>query len=196
MGGRVHVASYRELGLNKREMVERLAFAGEWLFGDWHTHVVARCLCYVYACQPVTYDKAWGCYLEAASRSGRIADPAAFKRSVGDMKRLGLVEGYNLVDEGEEWERCVEEERVRAERDKRIKRSPEERCLEKLGHDYWIQATPRLCRLLYEKIASKPCVLRAPKPPCLVAATNPQATPLEGTPLVQHASPRVSVART
>ena len=165
MGGRVRVYSYRELGLNKYEMVERLALAGKWLFGDWHTHVVARCLCYVYACQPVTYDMVWGCYLETVKNEGGRFD--AFKRVIGNLSRLGLLDGVNLVDGNEEWERCLEQERERAEKDKRIKRSPEERCLERLGHDYWLQANPVLCGLLYKATISKPCVLKAPRPPCL-----------------------------
>ncbi len=157
------VTSYGTKGINKREMIERSALRGEWLFGDWHTHVIAFHLCYTFGGEPVYYNDLWGRYLDAVSETEKRFD--AFKRALRSLIRKGLVDGENLVDSDKAWEQCLKEEVERSKRDKRLKRSPEERCIEKLDHEYWIQARSELCRLLYKKLQAKPGVRWIRPPP-------------------------------
>jgi hypothetical protein len=179
----LRVESYEARGLNKRELIEKNALKGEWLFGNRYAHIVAFHLCYTFGGDWASYNDLWNVILGAMEDSDMRFDP--YKRVIKSFVREDLAEGMNLVDNREAWESCLREERKRAENDKRIKRPPEERCLEKLEHVYWVRAKPELCWLLYKKMASKPGVLHVPPPPVLEGSSDGGARdPGSGPPLV------------
>ena len=151
--GRVSIAS-----VQPNKYLERLrrnyTSPEHYYFGGNHdTHVIAWKLCIEYEGEWVSYQTLRNSYM--GSKPDEID---AFKRTIDELRRHGLVEGTNVfvTEEGQSaWEKCIEEERRRRERDSRITRSPEERCLSKVEHDYMIRATPTLCEWLAEYLVNK-----------------------------------------
>ena len=153
VGGRVSIASVQP---NKywNHLKRNYTSPEHYYFGGNHdTHVIAWKLCIEYEGKWVSYQTLRNNYM--GSKPNEID---AFKRTIDELRRHGLVEGTNVfaTEEGQSaWEKCIEEERRRRKKDSRIKRSPEERCLSKVEHDYMIRAAPTLCEWLAEYLEKR-----------------------------------------
>ncbi len=124
---------------------------------SWVAFRIAWILCVDYGGDWVAWNMAKSRFLETASETKMyMTGEQAFKHTL-----LTMIYDYGLIEADEypidplAWQKCIEERKEQAKKDKRIRKSPEEYCRNKIRRVVNIRATPRLCELLLEAINKK-----------------------------------------
>ena len=126
----------------------------EQVLESWAAYKIAWILCVEWRGDWTEWNIVKVRFLEAASQTGmHMVGEQVFKHTM-----LTLIHDYGLIEAHEEpadknaWKKCLEERRKRAERDKRIKKTPEEYCREKIRRRVSVRAAPALCRILLTRL--------------------------------------------